>query len=249
MKPRSKSPLRTSRAWTRRIAILGALSLGVTAGSTGCKKDGTPARKKSERLKWVEKPTTGSQSGKVVKIPGLQVTFEQPEVLYVYKKCSEAAHSPHGEEGWIPVIRCETAYGSEDELSDEAPEVTLTVYVAERDPRLMINERGVQTLESMYIQNGYEVANVMYIEDYQSKAGRRGIESIVHQMDAENRYPEREIQRFRFPAGDVIFIAEIDYPYGDDRSGIANDWQRILWNFQLDEDGPLYPDAGGEGEE
>ena len=46
---------------------------------------------------------------------------------------------------------------------------------------------------------------------------------------------------------DVLFIAHVDYPYGDDRSGILSDWQRILWNFQLDEDGPLYP-GQGEGE-
>ena len=40
--------------------------------------------------------------------------------------------------------------------------------------------------------------------------------------------------------GDVLFIAHVDYEYGADRSGINSDWERIMWNFQFAEDGPLF---------
>jgi hypothetical protein len=43
-----------------------------------------------------------------------------------------------------------------------------------------------------------------------------------------------------FPKDDVVFIAHVDYAFGDDRSGINSDWERILWNFQFAEDGPLF---------
>jgi hypothetical protein len=211
-------------------------------GLSGCKKDGSgSSRKASERLKWVQKPASGSADGNVIKIPGLGVSFETPEVLYVYKECAEAAHSPEGDEGWIPVIKCNSTYGGGDELSEERSDVVLTIFAGEK--KTIINERGVAILKQEYIQKGYKVDEIIYIEDYQGKTGRRGIQSQLHLMDAEGKYPEREIQRFRFPVGDIVFVAQVDYPYGDDRSGIDSDWQRILWNFQLDEDGSLYPDA------
>ena len=83
--------------------------------------------------------------------------------------------------------------------------------------------------------------------EYMNKPGRRGILSEYHTMDVGSGYPDREVRRFMFPKGDVIFIASVDFPYGDDRSGINSDWQRILWNFQFDEDGPLYEGQGDEG--
>ena len=30
------------------------------------------------------------------------------------------------------------------------------------------------------------------------------------------------------------------YEFGADRSGINSDWERILWNFQFQEDGKLF---------
>ena len=229
--------------FTKSVSRLsGLVVLAAALGMSGCGKEGGggSSKKGSERLKWVKNPTTGSQDGKVIKIPGLKVSFEQPEVLYVYKECSEAAHSDKTDEGWVPVITCTSTYGG-DELDEERSDVALTIYAGEK--KTIINERGVAILKQQYVQEGYEVDEIIYIEDYQGKRGRRGIQSILHVMDADNKYPEREIQRFRFPVGDMVFVAQVDYPYGDDRSGIESDWQRILWNFQLDEDGSLYPDA------
>ncbi len=235
--------LRTLRKSLFTFATLFALTGAV--GLSGCKKDGSgSSRKASDRLKWVKSPTSGKTSGSVVKIPGLQITFEKPDVLYVYKECAEASHSPHGEYGWIPVIECTSSGGETDEYAEDSVDSTLRIYAGEKD--LIINERGVAILKAEYEQQGVRVDSIMYIEDYQGKPGRRGIESKVHLMDSEGKYPETEIQRFRFPVGDIVFVAEVSYPYGDDRSGIANDWQRILWNFQLDEDGSLYPDQGEE---
>ena len=230
----------------RRLTGLAVLAAAVSV--SGCNKSsgGGGSKKASDRLKWVQKPTSGKQSGKIIKIPGLQVTFEQPEVLYVYKECSEAAHSDQTDEGWVPVITCMSTYGG-DELDDERADVALTIYAGEK--KTIINERGVAILKAEYVQQGYKVDEIIYIEDYQGKRGRRGIQSVLHVMDADGKYPEREIQRFRFPVGDIVFVAQVDYPYGDDRSGIESDWQRILWNFQLDEDGPLYPDQEVDGED
>ena len=139
-----------------------------------------------------------------------------------------------------------------DEAGDElaegpSGEDVLHFYVAKKD--ILVNERSVATLTDWYKSRGYKVESINYIEDYQSKTGRRGIETKVHQYDSEGKYPEVEIWRFRFPVDDVLFIASVEYPYGDDRSGVSNDWQRILWNFQLDEDGPLYENQGDEASE
>lgn len=217
--------------------------MAVALGASGCNKDGSSSRKDGPRLKWVKSPSSGQTEGDVIKIPGLQVSFTRPQVLYVYRDCAEASHSPRGEDGWIPVIECRATNQEDDEFSDSGIDEVITIYAAPKD-NLIINERGVAMLKADYQQRGYQVESIIYIEDYQGKSGRRGIESKVQVMDAEGKYPEKEIQRLRFPEGDVVFIAEVEYPYGDDRSGIANDWQRILWNFQMDEDGPLFPDSG-----
>lgn len=238
-------PRKAQKSFSR---VLTLFAVTAALGVSGCNKDGSgSSRKASERAKWLKSPTSGKTEGKVIKIPGLQVSFETPEVLYVYKDCAEASHKPYGEYGWIPVIECSAPSGETDEYSDDpAGDSTLRIYVGEKD--LIINERGVAILKAELQQQGLRVDSIMYIEDYQGKVGRRGIESKVHVMDAEGKYPELEIQRFRFPVQDVLFVAEVAYPYGDDRSGINNDWQRILWNFQLDEDGSLYPDADPEAE-
>ena len=94
-----------------------------------------------------------------------------------------------------------SAYGG-DELDDERSDVALTIFAGEK--KTIINERGVAILKQKYIQEGYKVDEIIYIEDYQGKAGRRGIQSILHVMDEEGKYPAREIQRFRFPVGDIV---------------------------------------------
>lgn len=240
------------RTSPKRFMTAALLAGAFTLSAPACDKNGGGGGKaKSARGKWVKNPTRGSRSGKLIKIPDLGVTFETPDVLYVYKECAEAAHSPDdSDSSWIPVIRCDSRSSDEEDEyglggDEEDESLSMTIYAAKKDRA--INERTVTILETEYNQAGFVVDSIGYIEDYQSKDGRRGIETKIHILDSDNRYPTREIMRFMFPVDDVLFIAHVDYPYGDDRSGILSDWQRILWNFQLDEDGPLYP-GQGEGQ-
>ena len=36
-----------------------------------------------------------------------------------------------------------------------------------------------------------------------------------------------------FPREDVVFIAKMDYPFGETRS-VDQDWQYIMWNFDFE---------------
>jgi len=230
----------TSMILTAFVAVAG---LGLTA----CKK-GSSGGKKSDRLRWVNKPITGTteNDGKLIKIPGLAVDFYLPDTLYVYKQCAEATHKPGGpDQEWIPVIRCtspfDDAEGEDDWEDDEGgtEERTLTIYVTDKEG-MIINERSTASYKLQYEQNGFEVDSINYFEEYLAKPGRRGIEVIAHTVDPETGYPDHEIRRFMFPKDDVVFIGHIDYEYGADRSGINSDWERIMWNFQYQEDGPLW---------
>jgi len=182
--------------------------------------------------------------GKLIKIPGIDVTFETPQTVYVYKNCEEADHSADAEnKAWIPVIRCTSPFGSEgDELSEESSgPVALTFYVTKNDA--VINERAKESMRTQLQQAGFVVEEIEYFDEYLSKEKRRGIEVKMHTV-GENGYPERYIQRFMFPRGDVMFIAHTDFPYNDSRAGVNKDWERILFMFQLDEDGPAYEGQG-----
>ena len=229
-------------------------ALLLTPGLTACKKNGGGGGKKSERLRWVKKPTTGTteEGGKVIKIPGLGVDFYTPDVLYVYKDCTEASHTPEGpDKAWVPVIRCTSPFDDEEEedwgeVTDEEEDdgtssggATLTIYVTDKSD-MIINERSTASYELQYQQAGFEVEDVHFFDEYLSKPNRRGIEIIAHTINPDNGYPETHIRRFMFPRQDVVFIAHIDYPYANDASGINSDWERILWNFQFVEDGPLF---------
>jgi hypothetical protein len=240
-----------------------SLILASTASISGCNKNGGGKKGKSERLRWVEKPKDGvaEDEGKLIKIDSLGVWFYVPDVLYVYRKCEEPAHTPDGpEQEWIPVIRCTVVEGGggeeegegeggggddwesqEEDLDDEggAGTTDLTIYVTDKRDQI-INERSVESYKLQYQNAGFKVVDIGYHDEYLAKPGRRGIEAIVQTIDTETGYPDREIKRFMFPKDDVVFIAHIDYGYGDDRSGIDSDWQRILWAFQFVEDGPLY---------
>jgi hypothetical protein len=239
-----------------------SLVLASTAGLTACKKDGGGKKGKSERLRWVNKPTNGvaEENGKLLKIDGVGVWFYVPDVLYVYRKCEEPAHVPDGpEQKWIPVIRCTVSEGpvegegegggdeedwdsEEEDLDDDdgsSATIDMTIYVTDKSDQI-INERSVESYKLQYQNAGFKVVDIGYHDEYLAKPGRRGIEAIVQTIDSETGYPDREIRRFMFPKEDVVFIAQIEYGYGDDRSGIDSDWQRILWGFQFVEDGPLY---------
>jgi hypothetical protein len=105
---------------------------------------------------------------------------------------------------------------------------------------MIINERSTASYKLQYEQAGFEVEEINFFDEFLSKPGRRGIEIKAHTVDASTGYPQRQIRRFMFPKDDVVFIAHIDYPYGNDSSGINSDWERILWNFQYAEDGALF---------
>lgn len=228
--------------------MLSALVATACVGMTACDKGGGSKKGKSDRLRWVQKPTTGTaeDQGKLIKIPVLAVDFYVPDVLYVYKSCAEATHSPEGpEDKWIPVIRCTSADTSsdsddwDDDDDDYRGPKQLTIYAMDRGS-VTINERSTVSMKVQYEQSGLKVESINYFDDYLTKPGRRGIEVIAQTIDSNTGYPEREIRRFLFPKDDVLFIFHVDYPFGDDRSGINSDWERIVWNLQLAEDGPLF---------
>lgn len=230
--------------------LLSAFFASACLGMTACDKSGGSSKKKSERLRWVNKPVTGTseQDGKIIKIPGIAVDFYTPDTLYVYKNCAEPAHTAEGpDKAWIPVIRCTSPFGESDEDDEWADEDEsssdntriLTIFVTERAD-MLINERATASLRVQYEQAGFQVEAIDYYDEYLSKEGRRGIEVRAQTIDTSTGYPDREIRRFMFPKDDVVFIGHIDYPYGADRSGINRDWERILWNFQYAEDGPLF---------
>ncbi|KIG18118.1 hypothetical protein DB30_02005 [Enhygromyxa salina] len=228
------------------IALMATAGLSLTA----CDKSGGSSKKKSERARWLNKPTTGTteKDGKIIKIPGIDITFYTPDVLYVYKDCVEASHSPEGPDAkWIPVIRCTSPFEESssdsdwdsDEDEDEGGSRVLTIFVTDKSD-MIINERSTASYKLQYEQAGFQVDSLNYFDEYLSKPGRRGIEVVAHTVDSDTGYPDQEIRRFMFPKDDVVFIAHVDYPYGQDRSGINSDWERILWNLQFNEDGPLF---------
>ena len=232
--------------------LLSAFVVAGGLGLTACNKNSSGgSKKKSERLRWMNKPVSGTteDDGKVIKIPGIAIDFYTPDTLYVYKECLEAAHSPEGPDAkWVPVIRCQTSGASDSDDDDDdwdsdddevGADRTLTIYATDKSD-MIINERSTASYKLQYEQNGFEVESINYFEEYLAKPGRRGIEVIAHTVDSDSGYPDRELRRFMFPKGDVVFIAHIDYEYGADRSGINSDWERIVWNFQFQEDGPLF---------
>jgi hypothetical protein len=232
--------------------LLSAIVATAGVSLTACKKEGS-SKGKSDRLRWVNRPTSGTaeDGGKLIKVPGLAVDFYVPDVLYVYKDCKEASHTPEGpDKEWIPVVRCESieaggASESEDEWDSESEDDesgasrVLTIYAAEKGDTL-ISERSTASHKLQYEQAGFVVDSLNYFDEYLAKPGRRGIEVIAHTVDKSTGYPLREIRRFMFPKDDVVFIIHIDYEYGTDRSGINSDWERIVWSFQFQEDGALF---------
>jgi hypothetical protein len=228
-------------------AALGATLAFSVVSVAACDKGGTSKREQSARANWIDSPKSGKTEGRIIKIPGLDVTFETPQTVYVYKNCEEADHSPDAQnKSWIPVVRCTSPFGEggeTDELSEESSgPIAITFYVTKNDA--VINERAKESMRTQLQQAGFVVEEIEYYDEYLSKEKRRGIEVKMHTV-GENGYPERYIQRFMFPRGDVMFIAHTDIPYNENRAGINKDWERILFFFQLDEDGPAYEGQGG----
>jgi hypothetical protein len=208
---------------------------------TACKTSG--GGKKSAAARWIDSPSAGTKDGSTIRIPKLGVQFEIPDTLYVYRQCTEASHSKQGAEGWVPIISCSTtndassAFGEEDDDDPWAAEdleeasgvesLDLTVFVTHRTRPL--DERSIAWFENMYKQNGFSVDEISFQHDYQKKSG---IYAKLHIMDQSTGTPTREIVQFMFPREDVVFIARMEYPFGESRS-VDQDWKYILWNFDL----------------
>lgn len=224
-----------------RSSRFGAIALGALCvfGLGACSKNGGGG-KASALSKWVDSPSSGSRDGGVIKIAQLGVKFEVPDTLYVFRNCGEASHTPDGADRWIPVVTCassgEDVFESEDEeedyfADDEAAEagaepIDLTFYVTKKTRP--IDERAVTWFEGQFKEAGLDVDEISYQHDYHKKAG---IYSKLHIVDG-NGEPQREIIQFMFPREDVVFIARMEYPFGETRS-VEQDWQYIMWNFDF----------------
>lgn len=228
---------------TRVCAI--AISALCAVSLASCKRGD---RKKSGAAEWLEHPTAGKTEGRKITFEQLGVKFETPDTLYVYKKCGEASHAPEGEHGWVPIVVCHSVgdgevfggggedgeeeegggdvFGGSDEDLGADPgveDINITFYVTKKSRPL--DERAVQWFESQYKQAGLSVDEISFQHDFQKKSG---IYAKLHVTDGST--PTREIIQFMFPRNDVVFIARMEYPFGDKRS-IEQDWKYILWNF------------------
>ncbi len=196
----------------------------------------------SKAAAWVNSPTSAAKSGSMLTFNQLGVQFETPETLYVFRNCGEASHSKDSGTGWIPVIACSSGssgdfeFGDADEEADPfaeeesedasgAEQIDVTVFVTKKTRP--IDERSVTWFKNKYKQAGLSVDEIAYQSDYHKKAG---IYTRLHVMDSSTNTPTREIVQFMFPRNDVVFIARMEYPFGDSRS-MDKDWQYILWNF------------------
>jgi hypothetical protein len=222
-------------ARSSRIAVL-ALGALCALPLASCDKKG--GRGQSELADWIDSPTKGTKDGNVIKIPALGVKLELPETLYVFKSCGEASHSPDSfNREWIPVIVCNSSSdevfgeGDGDEFADEdaadsgAEPIELTFYVTKKSRPL--DERAVTWFEGQFKQAGLSVSDISYQHEYHKKAG---IYAKLYVMDGGE--PSREIIQFMFPRQDVVFIARMEYPFGETRS-VDADWQALLWYFDF----------------
>lgn len=226
-----------------RSSRLGALALGVLCAVplASCGKNGG-SKKGSQLSKWVDSPTRGTKDGNVIKVAQLGLKFEIPETLYVFRSCGEANHSPDGaNREWIPVVVCNSTGGDvfnegdgeDDYFADDdakaagAEPIELTFYVTKKTRP--IDERAVSWFEGQFKQAGLGVSDISYQHEYHKKAG---IYAKLHIVDSSTGEPEREIVQFMFPREDVVFIARMEYPFGETRS-VDADWQYILWNFDF----------------
>jgi hypothetical protein len=224
-----------------------------------CKNGG--GKGSSEAAAWVDSPTSGAKNGATISFSQLGVEFETPDTLYVFKNCGEASHSPDDATKWIPIVTCRSGsagdfeFGDADEEEDPfaeeemddasgAEDIDITFFVTKKTRPL--DERSVTWFKNKYKQAGLSVDEIAYQSDYQKKAG---IYTRLHVMDPSTNTPTREIVQFMFPRNDVVFVARMEYPFGDTRS-VDKDWQYILWNFNWLGEGSGSDDAaeGDDGE-
>lgn len=224
----------------RGLVSRGLVCAVLLASAASCKKTG---RDQSDAAAWIDNPTAGKKDGSVITIPTLGVKFEIPDTLYVFKSCGEASHTPEGDHGWVPVVTCRStsgdAFGGGDEdggdefADDDAEEATgveeiaVTFYVTRKTRPL--DERAVSWFENQFKQAGMGVDEITYQHEFQKKSG---IYAKLHVLDGDGGAPQREIVQFMFPRQDVVFIARMEYPFGEKRS-VDQDWKYILWNFEF----------------
>ncbi|HFE45314.1 MAG TPA: hypothetical protein ENJ18_07435 [Nannocystis exedens] len=203
---------------------------------SGCgDKGGYKGGKKSAAYEWLESPKSGSKDGNFLKIPTLGAQLEIPETLYVFKECSETSHSPEGDNQWVPIFRCETVGGSSDSDSDDEfaepssndnEDLAMTFYLTKKTRPL--DERSVAYFENDLRGKGYSVDEVAFNDSYHDK---KGIYFKYQEVNSDGD-AIREIVEFMFPFKDVVFIAHMDYPFGETRS-VNADWSAIMWYFKF----------------
>lgn len=223
-----------------RPSRFGFLLLAAACGLTACK--GRRSRGGSNAAQWVDSPSGASASGTTLTFSQLGVQFETPDTLYVYKDCGEASHAPDSTTKWVPVVTCSSGaagdfeFGDADEEEDPfaeaeseqasgAEDIDLTVFVTKKTRP--IDERSVTWFENKYKQAGLVVDEIAFQANYQKKMG---IYTKLYVTDPGTNSPSREIVQFMFPRDDVVFIARMEYPFGETRS-VMKDWEYILWNF------------------
>ncbi len=228
------------RSGTSRIApVLACAVLGGALVLGACQKND---RKKSTAAQWIDNPSAGTTVGNVITIPPLNVKFEIPDTLYVFKSCGEASHAPEGDHGWVPVVTCRSTAGDafasdaegDDPFADDdaeeasgVEEISINFYVTPKTRPL--DERAVSWFESQFKQAGLGVDEISFQHEFQKKSG---IYAKLYVNAADGTTPEREIVQFMFPRQDVVFIARMEYPFGEKRS-VEQDWKYILWNFDF----------------
>ncbi len=218
-----------------------ALSLAVAAGVAlpGCgDKGGYRGGKKTKARAWLDEPSSGEKTGNKIKFPQLDLEFEIPDTLYVFKNCAEASHTAEkqGEETWVPIISCESSGGAAssdpDGVGDAAPAsdggdaIAINFYLAPKGRP--VDERAVAYYTSEYKEAGLKVEELAYNDDYFYK---NGIYAKLQVMDESGTNAVREIQQFMWPVRDVVFIARMEYPYGDTRA-VQQDWKAIMPYFK-----------------
>lgn len=219
--------LRPTLVAMSRRALPALLALSVLATATACEREG----RGSTARRWLENPESGAVDGAFIRVPGIDVEFEIPDTLYVFKNCGELPHQPDEGSKWIPVLECRSVdldsdSGDEFAAENEGREsIALTFYAAKKTRP--IDERSVAWFTNLYRQEGLEVDDIWFNGDYQRKPG---IFAKLQVLEEDGGRPERVIEQFMFPKDDVVIIARMEYPFGETRS-VSQDWNYILWNF------------------
>jgi hypothetical protein len=222
-----------SRSFFALTLAVAAVAVAPACGGSGGYRKG----KKTEARQWLERPSTGKREGNKIIIAPIGVEFEIPDTLYVFKNCDEAGHAAGEgpEKDWVPVVTCQSGgavSAADEDLGASAPSgdsepIALTFYLAPKDRP--VDERAVAFYRNQYQEQGLNIEDLAYNDDYFQKTG---IFAKLQIMDEAGTTAVREIQQFMFPYGDVVFIARTEYPFGDTRA-IQQDWKSIMPYFKV----------------